>query len=73
MIIVADRVAVRRPLEVRHVALQHVIETHRDRALTRRLFIGPRRLRLTVAASAYGHRHPGKQVIEAAARIGPVA
>src|SRR5205823_3335060 len=69
VIIVGDRVAVRERLEIRHVALEHVVEADRDRALIRRLIVEIGRLRLAIASRRDRHLYPRKQVIEAAARI----
>ena len=65
--VVAHRILVGQLLEVRHVAVLHVVKAQRGRALAGGYSVGRilsaevRRLRETVRARAHRHFHPGKQ------------
>ena len=56
--VVAHRVRVRERLEVRHVALQDVVEAHRRRAFLRRLVVEGRGLRDAVVSGSDGRSRP---------------
>ena len=69
--VVAHRIVVGDKLENRRVALRHVVETHRNRALTGTL-IGKRdRWRLALAARSNSGRHPGEEIASAVIELLP--
>ena len=60
MVVVAHRVVVGEGLEIRRVALQHVVEAHRGAAFSGAEFIEAGGLRIAIGAGADGYFDPGE-------------